>query len=163
MEAGNKSEFSAGASALPARHEGSGTAVDGEPSQMPIDDENSNNNKPDCGAAPCMPLNESFHDVCPPITECFRCDVEEYEHEHEIGPYKDHHYSHQESATEAYRKEFGDCGVLSNIAVKDLCRRLDCRNVPQFRQDPSFQIFLFCFVFLFFPYFTLYIMFFQDI
>jgi len=46
--------------------------------------------KLECEKGNCMPLTESFHDEVPPITECFKCDVEEYEHEHEIGPYKHH-------------------------------------------------------------------------
>merc|ERR1712142_516736 len=45
----------------------------------------------------CMPISESLQDEDPPITECFRCDVEVYEHEHEIGPYKHHHHHPQSS------------------------------------------------------------------
>ena len=95
MSLDGKAEFPVSDSAFPARHEGSG-AVEGETSQSLVDEENNNNNTDlDC-AMPCMPLNESFHDVCPPITECFKCDVEEYEHEHEIGQYKYHHHLQKE-------------------------------------------------------------------
>jgi len=57
---------------------------------------------PDCeNGLNCMPLSESFQDEVPPITECFKCDVEEYEHEHEIGPHKHHSLSSRnESADE---------------------------------------------------------------
>lgn len=84
--------------AFPARHE---AFVSGDDVVVVVvGDESSQssnvgeNNDSDPNATPCMPLNESFQDRSPPITECFKCDVEEYEHEHEIGPYKDHHHSH---------------------------------------------------------------------
>ena len=57
-----------------------------------VSDESVNqNNNDSCDGTNCMPLTESFHDVDPPITECFKCDVEVYEHKHEIGPH--HHHS----------------------------------------------------------------------
>jgi len=47
-----------------------------------------------CEEESCMPLTECFKDGpegTPPITEIFRVDVEQYEHDHEIGA--NHHHS----------------------------------------------------------------------
>ena len=105
-----KKQIAVNASASPACHEGSDIFTLEETSQPPLDGENiSDNRNIDPGATPCMPLNESFHDVCPPITECFKCDVEEYEHEHEIGPYKDHHHSLQDGNASEERCDREDC------------------------------------------------------
>ena len=65
----------------------------------------------------CMPLTESFHDEVPPITECFKCDVEEYEHEHEIGPHHHHHHHHNNS--QSSRNESAEDGVDVNDDVSD--------------------------------------------